>query len=160
MVVGLMQPLDILIGNISYIWPQTYNQGSGNGVCTPALVKVGPNDGMDTFVAGMAWSLTTESGYALSTNNQAEKMPMIPANKLVLGIPATLGAAGGGMMYVMTPALISSSWNIMASYGISIGGFMNWAADWDATPYSNSSYSFAHTAWQTGQAVATTIGLQ
>jgi len=148
------------IDNISYIWPQTYNQGTGNGVCAPSQVKVVPTDGMDKFVAAMAWSLTTESGYTLSTKSQTEKMPMIPASKLVLGIPATLGAAGGGMNYVMTPTQISNSWSIMSSYGISIGGFMNWAADWDATAYSNANYNFTHTAWQTGKAVASTVGLQ
>ena len=146
--------------HISYIFPQTYNQGPGNGVCGNAENKIAPTDGMDKFVSAMAWGITTESGYQVNTNGvTGTLMPMIPQSKFVIGIPATLGAAGGGMAYVMTPAQISSSWSIMKNtYGISVGGFMNWAADWDATPYSNASYNFSHSTWETGKAVRAAIG--
>jgi chitinase len=119
------------INNINYIWPQTYNQGPANGICGSSENEVKPGSGMDKFVAALTWAATTESGFAVNTRGMTgDIMPIIPANKFVIGIPATLGAAGGYMAYVMTPALISSSWQVMKNtYGISAGGFMNWAAD-------------------------------
>lgn len=150
---------EIGVDRISYIMPQTYNQGPSNGVCNDAESKIAPTDGMDKFVAALAWGVTTESGYKLNTRGvNGTIMPMIPPSKFVIGIPATIGAAGGGMSYVMTPEQIASTWNILNTrYKISTGGFMNWAADWDATPYSNASYNFNHKAWETGQAIANTI---
>lgn len=147
------------VDNINYIWPQTYNQGGGNGVCDNNQTKITPANGMDKFVAAMTWAATTESGFKVNTNGvNGPLMPIIPANKFVLGVPATIGAAGGEMLYVMTPSLIASSWSIMQNnYGITAGGFMNWAADWDATPYLNSSYSFSHGAWETGRAISQVI---
>ncbi len=138
--------------NISYIWPQTYNQGSSNGVCGNNQNSINPGSGMDNFVSALAWAATTESGYSVNTSGMAAPlMPIIPASKFVIGIPATLGAAGGGMTYIMTPTLINNSWNIMKNiYGFIPAGYMDWAADWDATPYTNTAYSFTHFAWQTG----------
>ena len=147
------------VDNISYVMPQTYNQGPANGVCGNTQNKVSPTDGMDKFVAALAWSVTTESGLQVSTNGvSGTLMPLIPSSKFVIGIPATVGAAGGEMSYIMTPEQIVSAWNIMNNtYGVTAGGFMNWAADWDATPYANVTYNFTHKAWDTGRAIQSII---
>lgn len=142
------------VNNITYVMPQTYNQGPGNGVCDNKGNKVVPAQ-MDKFLASMAWAVTTEAGYKVNTTGtNGDKMPIIPPSKFILGIPATLGAAGSNDAYVATPAQISSTWNILVNdYGVAPSGFFTWAADWDATPYENSKYNFKHNPWDTGRAI-------
>lgn len=147
--------------NISYVMPQTYNQGPANGICGANETKVSPSEGggMPSFVAAMTWALTTESGYAANTKgNTGTLMPRIPSNKFLVGVPAALGAAGGYMAYQLSPTEIASSWSIMQkTYGITAGGFMSWSADWDATPYTNTNFNYKHVAWETGKAIYETI---
>lgn len=142
------------VNNISYVMPQTYNQGPSNGVCDSAGEKVTPKQ-MDKFLAAIAWSITTEAGHKLNTSGtNGDLMPIIPPSKFIIGIPATLGAAGANDAYVATPAQIASSWNILVNtYGIAPSGYFTWAADWDATPYSNNNYNFKHNEWDTGRAI-------
>lgn len=142
------------MNNISYIMPQTYNQGPANGVCGPDKTKVVPADGTDKFIAAMAWAISNPTGYNLSiTGVSGSKMPLIPANKLVMGIPATVGAAGGEMAYVLTPTQIKSSYKLAVSYGAPFAGYFTWAADWDNTPYSNSALGFTHAKWDSAKAI-------
>ena len=146
---------NIGVSNFNYIWPQAYNQGSANGVCNPTKDKITPTAGMDQFVSSLAWAATTEAGHAINNQGIAaeNQMPLIPASKFAIGIPAAIGAAGEIKLYYLSPDLIKSSWALMSSYGVYPAGFMNWAADWDATPHSVSSLNYTHSAWETGRAV-------
>ena len=152
---------NIGIENFTYIWPQSYNQGPANGIAGPEKdasgysTKVTPGDGMDKFLSGLAWAISTNEGYSANGNIGIK----IPAEKLVLGIPATEGAAGGGMLYVATPALIKSAWDQMTDNNSKIAGFMNWSVDWDAMSIKKGDLSpgYTHIPWSTGIAVSEVI---
>ncbi|QSH41407.1 Ig-like domain-containing protein [Lentisphaerota bacterium ZTH] len=154
---------NIGIDNFTYIWPQTYNQGSANGVYGPEKdgrgyhIKVVPGDGMDKFLTAVAWAISTEEGY--SANGSVGVF--IPQDKLALGIPATEGAAGGAMLYVATPELITSAVNAIRANQFDIAGFMNWSVDWDALDITDGQLSsgYTHSAWSTGKAVAQSMGI-
>ena len=150
---------NIGIDNVTYIWTQTYNQGEAQGICDNTGNKISPLQGMDNFVADLAWAATTDAGHIANNQgvNSATQMPLIPANKFVIGMPAAIGAAGGVDKYYLSPLQISNAWTIMKNNGINAGGFMNWAADWDATPHAISSLNYSHEAWETGRAVANVI---
>ena len=154
------------LSNITYIWPQTYNQGPANGVfckdCNPSSTPKNKSDPADTgiaqFIADLAWAACTPEGLAANSKSSPPLIQVIPPAKFVLGIPAAEGAAGGDIAsrYYVSPSDITKAWSTIKSNGFSISGFMNWAADWDNTPYSYDGY--VHTPWETGQAIQSTIG--
>lgn len=142
------------LDNFTYIWPQTYNQGPSNGLTghdTSGDIKVTPEDGMDKFLAAFAWATSTPEGYKANGSIGL----FIPSSKLVLGIPATEGAAGGGMMYVATPAQIQNAWSLMQSQKTIVKGFMDWSVDWDALDIKDGQLSngYSHVPWATIAAI-------
>jgi len=145
------------IDNFNYIWPQTYNQGSANGVTGYDKSKVTPGNGMDRFLAAMAWAGTTTEGFS----NNGSIGILIPSEKFVLGIPATDGAAGGNGLYTVTEQQIKNAWEQMQSENTQISGFMNWSADWDAKEIKDGelSVNYSHQPWGTGKKIAEVIGL-
>ncbi|MBY7735092.1 glycosyl hydrolase family 18 protein, partial [Francisella philomiragia] len=150
--IGLIN--DIGMDNFTYIWPQTYNQGPSNGITGPGYEKVTPADGMDKFLSAFVWAASSNEGYA--TNGGAITTNMqIPADKLVLGIPAAEGAAGGELAYVATPEQISNAWQLMANNGISAAGYMDWSADFDAMNIKDGDLSsgYSHAPWSTVEAI-------
>ena len=148
---------NIGLENFTYIWPQSYNGGPANGVAAPDGSKVTPVEGMDKFLAAMAWGLTTTEGYKANGSIGL----LIPPEKLCLGIPATEGAAGSGMTYVATPEHIKSACDLMQKYGVEVSGFMNWSVDWDAMNIADGDLSvgYTHKPWETGRAVAEAVNL-
>ncbi|HJO95447.1 MAG TPA: glycosyl hydrolase family 18 protein [Victivallales bacterium] len=147
----------INLDNFSYIWPQTYNQGSANGVTDSNGNKVTPGNGMDKFIAAIAWGATTTEGY----NANGNKGVFIPKEKFALGIPATDGASGGNGLYTVTSTEIKNAWNQMISENAEIAGFMNWSVDWDALEIKNGELSagYTHYPWETGKTVAEVLEL-
>lgn len=151
------------IDNFSYIWPQLYNQGPANGVAGPQkdsggwATKVVPTDGMDKFISAFAWAASSEEGFEAN----GEIGLFVPAEKLVMGIPATEGAAGGEMTYIATPELILSGWEMMKENEDHIAGFMNWSVDWDALNIKDGDLSpgYSHAPWATGLAVSRALEL-
>jgi chitinase len=156
------------MNNITYIWPQTYNQGPSNGVVgSDGKITVPTSNtswknpskeyGMDKFLNALTWALSTKEGYAAN----GSKGIIIPVKKLVLGIPATEGAAGGNMSYIATPDLISSAYKLMKKNNVVAAGFMNWSVDWDALRINNRELSegYTHAPWETGKAVASAMNL-
>ena len=148
---------NIGIDNFTYIWPQSYNGGPANGVAGPDGSKVTPVEGMDEFLAALAWGLSTIEGYEANGSMGV----FIPTDKLCLGIPATEGAAGSAMTYVATPALIQSAMSLMKSQNVSISGFMNWSVDWDAMNINDGDLSdgYTHSPWETGRTAAEVLNL-
>ena len=141
------------LDNFNYIWPQSYNGGAACGVAADTdKNKILPTEGMDKFLAALAWGISTPEGYEAN----GSKGVIIPADKLCLGIPATEGAAGGHMTYVATPELIKSAWKLMTEQNSQVSGFMNWSADWDAMNIADGDLSegYTHSPWETGHAVA------
>ena len=146
------------MNNFTYIWPQTYNQGSANGVTGLNGIRVVPGDGMNNFLTAIAWGMSTTGGFKANGSNGV----FVPGDKLCLGIAATEGAAGGGMLYIATPELIKNTWKLMEDHGVNISGFMNWSVDWDAIniPCGALSSEYSHTAWGTGETVGNMLNIQ
>ena len=159
---------DVNIDNFNYIFVQAYNQNS-NGVLpinssypTSGYNRVNPVVGMENFLPALVWNLTTEDGNN-KNNNQGI---LIPSDKLVIGIPATEGAAGShegatdnadkGMAYTMTPEMINHAVENLEKYNLGYAGFMSWAADWDALQINKGDLGadYSHTSWETGIAIA------
>jgi len=57
----------INLDKFTYIWPQMYNQGTGNGITDFNDSKIIPGDGMGNFIAAMAWAATTDAGYSANS---------------------------------------------------------------------------------------------
>ena len=148
---------NIGIDNFTYIWPQSYNGGPANGVAAPDGNKVTPLEGMDKFLAALAWGISTPEGYKANGSMGV----FIPADKLCLGIPATEGAAGSAMTYIATPELIKKSWTLMTEQNSPVSGFMNWSVDWDAMSIADGDLStgYTHVPWATGKAIAEVLNI-
>ena len=147
----------INLDNFNYIWPQTYNQGSANGVTDFNGSKVVPGDGMDKFLAAIAWGITTTEGYNANGGNGL----FIPKEKLALGIPATDGASGGNGLYTVTSEDLRNAWNLMTQENVKIAGLMNWSVDWDAMEIKDGdlSYGYTHYPWEIGKTAAQLLGI-
>merc|ERR1719309_638813 len=143
---------------MTYVWPQMYNQGPANGFKGyPDGSKTAPGENrMAQFLANMAWATTTDEGYAHNGGrilSQESGLTMkIPKDKLVLGIPAAQGAAGGLMAYVAKPHEITRAYTLAEEYGAKIAGFMTWSADFDNMLISH--YGYTHQPWSTVKAIA------
>lgn len=144
--------------NVTAIWPQFYNQGTGWGpnVNPAGWEPVTPEkDGMAKYLAVWAWAFTTEEGHTANSD-----FMMIPKEKLALGIPASNGAAGDEL-YVVTPEQMAEAYNsIKDDYKTSVVGFMNWSADFDAHIQNVGNARYNHTAWETGEKAASILGIK
>lgn len=108
-----------LEGYYDFIAPQLYNQG-GDGVAVDTGWYAQNNDSKKyEFLYYMADSLIHGTrGYL-----------QIPANKLVLGIPANNDAAASG--FVKDPQVIYQVFDQLKTDGNAIKGLMTWSVNWD-----------------------------
>ena len=110
---------------------------------------------MGKYLAAWAWVFTTEEGHSANRD-----FMMIPKEKLAIGIPASNGAAGD-KLYVVTPEQMAEAYDsIKNNYKTSVVGFMNWSADFDAYVENVGEPRYNHTAWETGEAGASILGIK
>ncbi|GGC88535.1 chitinase [Enterococcus wangshanyuanii] len=110
-----------LDGYYDYIAPQLYNQG-GDGVWVDEIMKWIPqsNDALKyEFLYYMSDSMIHGTRTFLK----------IPNDKLVLGLPANVDAAGSG--YVIDPTAVYKALDQLKKDGNPIKGLMTWSANWD-----------------------------
>ena len=148
------------INYTTYFWPQLYNQGATNGFqIHPWPAKwneVNPQEsGMPNFVINFIQGITNKT--IAKYNNWI----CIPINKLAITLPASNGAANGGMLYVINKECIQYIYNNLSGFM----GFNNWSIDFDAfsqTGIPDISYNcydslmfkdISHTPWDFGNAI-------
>ncbi|CNC27966.1 glycosyl hydrolase family 18 protein [Yersinia similis] len=115
--------IEALEGYYDFIAPQYYNQ-NGAGVwvdeITPPMT-LRQND--DTRKEDFLYFLT--ESLVLGTRTYIK----IPANKLVMGLPANNDAADNG--YVIDKKDVHNAFARLDAAGLSIRGLMTWSIDWD-----------------------------
>ncbi len=115
------QYIQSLTGYYDYIAPQYYNQG-GDGVWV---------DEISTWVPQSNDELKYEFLYYLSDSliHGTRTYFQIPNDKLVVGLPANVDAAGSG--YVIESADVYRALKQLKEDGNPIKGLMTWSANWD-----------------------------
>ena len=151
------------MNKINYIWLNTYADKPSDGILSfyqdknAEHIKITPADGYAKFLAALAWALTTQVGYDVNMPkyDEIDKPLDIPANKLVLMIPATKGTTHGGMMYVLTEKDIKEAVSLMKENKASFAGFAVWSIDFDATNVNNGDLGndYSHKPWSTTAAI-------
>ena len=109
------------MNKINYIWINTYADKPSDGILSfyqdknAEHIKITTANGYAKFLAAFAWALTTQVGYDVNMPkyDEIDKPLDIPANKLVLMIPAIKGTTHGGMMYVLTEKDIKETVSLM-----------------------------------------------
>ncbi len=138
-----------LIKNLApyYAWiqPQIYNQG-GDGINVteadtkalnvPYYLSNSDEQNRAKFLYLIMKYLTEDSD---KNNNFAVQ---IPANKLLLGLPATTNAAGSGYS---TAAQIEGAYQLMQQYKLGVNGLMTWAVNYDALNKWDYANTYNHT---------------
>lgn len=141
---GYLPLIDAFRNDLNYVHVQLYNSGSMYGIDGNIY-----NQGTPDFIIAMTEALlqgfTTTGGFFQG----------LPANKVVVGLPACPNAAGGGFVYTInvenaikylqgvgpqpgTYALINPN-----GYN-NLGGMMTWSINWDKVATCNvSSYEYA-----------------
>ena len=84
------------MNKINYIWLNTFADKPSDGILNfyknknDEFTKITPIDGYAKFLAALSWALTTQAGYDanMPKYDEIDKPLDIPANKLVLMIPA------------------------------------------------------------------------
>jgi chitinase len=132
----------------TFIWPQMYNLG-GNGIKDrdDPKDKIDPKTDIVEFLAEMEYQTTRPETGGIH----------MPKDKLVLGIPASEGAAGQRLSFVATPSQITAAFNAACKLGTKIRGFMTWSADFDnkafTIPKDSVQEEYHHEAWETVTAI-------
>ncbi|MBK2357060.1 glycosyl hydrolase family 18 protein [Francisella hispaniensis] len=152
------------MNKINYIWLNTFADKPSDGILSfykdnnGEHIKITPADGYTKFLASLAWALTTQAGYDanMPKYDEIDKPLDIPANKLVLMIPATKGTTHGGMMYVLTEKDIKEAVSLMKENEASFAGFAVWSIDFDATNINNGDLGndYNHKPWSTTAAIS------
>lgn len=108
-----------LEGYYDFIHPQLYNQ-AGDGITYNGTYIAQNSDNQKyEFLIGMSEALITGSqGYV-----------QIPADKLVLGLPANIDAATNGFVY--NPQDVYDTFEDLAKQGHELKGLMTWSINWD-----------------------------
>lgn len=137
---GAYEPyLTSLAGYYDFIAPQLYNQ-AGDGIWVDEVSKwLAQNSDADkyNFLYYMADSFI----------HGTRGLLQIPADKLVLGLPANPDAGGNGT--VKDPTVVYNVFSKLQSQGQSLKGVMTWSVNWDlgsnsaGTPY-NKAFSNAY----------------
>jgi chitinase len=145
--------------DFTYIGFQYYNQ-YGEGINTdPKLFDSyyisasNCKDDIPKFVAAVTWAFATPDG------NSKNQFPFVPADKIVIGLPSAVGAAGN---MSTTPEIRQDSYNkvteILKKAGAEktkVGGFANWSADFDnlITTGNDPKGYFNHPQWSYGKSI-------
>jgi chitinase len=128
----LLQDTEI---DFTYVGLQYYNQ-YGEGINTDNAIfgswyvsASSAKNNLPLFISAVTWAFATPEG------NSMNQFPYIPANKLVIGLPSAVGAAGNmstnenirKQAYEKTLEIL----RVTGSEYQGIGGFANWSADFD-----------------------------
>lgn len=129
----------------SWIQPQIYNQ-SGDGI------RVTPTDqkqftGIPSFLAQNNSKFHTQFLYLVMKYMTSEAFNnfnvSIPANKLLIGLPATPDATIDGYT---SPQGIKAAYQLFKQYNLPVKGLMTWATPYDAI---NNQWGFAKSYQET-----------
>ncbi|WP_084593799.1 glycoside hydrolase family 18 protein [Allofrancisella guangzhouensis] len=154
---------EIGVNNINYIWLNTYGHSGMDGILgfykgpKGNYMKITSSDGYPNFMASLAWALTTQEGYDVNKPKyQVDRVPKIPANKLVFTIPAIEGVTARGMVYALSTKDINNTVELMEKHKASFGGFALWSIDFDAMKIDQGELSvgYSHQSWSTTDAIA------
>ena len=130
--------------SIEILHVQLYNSGSMYGIDGNIY-----NQGTADFIAAMTEAVI--QGF----NTTGGFFSGLPANKVVVGLPACPGAAGGGYI---SPVIVQSAINYLMGSGPqpgsyvlanasgypSLRGMMTWSINWDAVSSCASAYEYAN----------------
>jgi chitinase len=145
--------------DFTYIGFQYYNQ-YGEGINTdPKLFDSyyisasNCKDNIPKFIAAVTWAFATPDG------NSKNQFPFVPADKIVIGLPSAVGAAGN---MSTTPQIRKDSYSKVTEIlkkaeaeKTKVAGFANWSADFDnliSTGKDTNGY-FNHQQWSYGKSV-------
>ncbi|MBF8995924.1 glycosyl hydrolase family 18 protein [Francisella tularensis] len=152
------------MNKIDYIWLNTFADKPYDGILSfykdkdGEHIKITPADGYAKFLASLAWALTTRAGYDanMPKYDEIDKPLHIPANKLVLMIPATKGTTHSDMVYVLSEKDIKEVVSLMKGNNASFAGFAVWSIDFDATNINNGDLGndYSHKPWSTTAAIS------
>ncbi|QIV96841.1 chitinase [Allofrancisella inopinata] len=154
---------EIGVNNIDYIWLNTYGHSGMAGILSfykdpkGNYMKITSNDGYPSFMASLAWALTTQEGYdANKPKYEVDRVPKIPAGKLIFTIPAIEGVTARGLTYALSANDIKATVELMEKHQASFGGFALWSIDFDAMKISPGELSagYSHQPWSTTDAIA------
>ena len=141
---GYLPLLDALRNDLNYVHVQLYNSGSVYGIDGNIYTQ-----GTSDFIIAMTEALI--QGFATAGG----QFQGLPADKVVVALPACSNAAGGG--YV-NPTVVEDALNYLLSVGPNpgtyilnqaggypnLGGMMTWSINWDkVTTCNTSSYAYA-----------------
>jgi chitinase len=102
----------------TFIHPQYYNQ-AGDGIWDAEVWYVHANNNMVDFIVYLTKYITEGNGFV-----------QVPADKLVIWLPATNWAAGS---WYATSEQIIEAFQKMKAKGIIPKGLMTWSVNWDET---------------------------
>ncbi|API86363.1 hypothetical protein [Francisella uliginis] len=149
---------NIGVENINYILLKTYSKRSTNGILSfykdkyGKNIKITPIDGYDKFLSSLAWALTTKQGYDVNMLKYDLNKPFrVPADKLVLLIPATKGAVDSKMTYIPNKQNINNAISLMKKHKASFAGFAIWDLGFDSTYIEEGDLgeNYTHIPWET-----------
>jgi len=120
--VGYIQALE---GYYDFIAPQYYNQG-GDGIWVQEV-----NQGNGAWIAQNNDAMKEDFLFYLTESlvSGTRGFTRIPADKLVIGLPANVDAAATG--YVIDPTAVTNTFKRLHDKGLSIKGLMTWSVNWD-----------------------------
>ena len=141
---GYLPLLNALRNDLNYVHVQLYNSGSVYGIDGNIYTQ-----GTADFIIAMTEALI--QGFSTAGG----PFQGLPANKIVVGLPACINAAGGG--YV-NPAVVEDALNYLLGVGpkpgvytlnqaggyTNLGGMMTWSINWDkVTTCNTTAYAYA-----------------
>jgi chitinase len=141
---GYLPLLHAFRNDLSYVHVQLYNSGSVYGIDGNIYIQ-GTADFIIALTEALIHGFTTAGG----------QFQGLPADKVVVGLPACSSAAGGGFVSTVNvqnainylrgvgPKPGSYTLNQLAGYP-NLGGMMTWSINWDKVTTCNSSaYAYA-----------------
>lgn len=108
-----------LEGYYDFIHPQFYNQAGDGIIYNSSYIAQNSDNQKYEFLMGMSEALINgDQGYV-----------KIPADKLVLGLPANIDAAANGFVY--NPQDVYNTFDDLSKQGHDLKGIMTWSINWD-----------------------------
>lgn len=135
--------IEALKDSIDLLHVQLYNSGSMYGIDGGIYTQ-----GTADFIVAMTEAVI--QGFTTSGGNFSG----LPANKVAIGLPACVNAAGGGftdtatvsaaIRYLMGTGPQPGSYQLVQNGGYpSLGGMMTWSINWDAVNTCGPAYGYA-----------------